>query len=175
MDSEHIDPATGEVKAGPFFRTGFNYDSDQVSLETSLECKDPSLTQQQFRDDADINVLAERYGLTGRMPENPRVPTYGDYTGVTDYRSAIEAARAAEASFMELPGPVRAEFDNDPQTFLEAFSYPQNEPRLRELGFFKPSPVQAPSPGPSQEASPSPAPAKGAKASADPGANSSTP
>lgn len=171
MDTEHID-AFGEVKPGPFFRTPYNYDVMAVSDETGLSCSDPSLAQQQFKDDADINVLVARYGLTGKMPDNPRQPSYGDFTGVSDYRSAIEAVKAADEAFMALPGPVRAEFLNDPQVYLEAFDNPANEPRLRELGFLKPRPAQPATPSPSQASQTSPAPAGSPTASA---VHSSTP
>ena len=36
----------------PFLRTPFNYDRDLASEESGLKCEDPSLTQQQFKDEA---------------------------------------------------------------------------------------------------------------------------
>lgn len=176
MDSEHIDPATGEVRPGPFLRSAFNYDVMAVSDETALVCLDPTLTQQQFKDDADINIIVERFGITGRVPENPRIPAYGDFTGISDYRTALHAIRDADEAFMALPGMVRKEFDNDPQRYLEAFYDPSKEDRLRELGLLKPKPLPAQvSPvSPPQPGTPSPASA-GPPASGKPAANSSTP
>ena len=44
---------------------------------SDLECKDPSLAQQQFKDDVDINVLLERFKVTGVMPQGVVMPSYG--------------------------------------------------------------------------------------------------
>lgn len=145
MDTEHVDPSTGELKPGPFFRTPYNYDVQAESDSHGLRCCDPSLAQQQFKDDADINVLMARYGVTGRMPDNPRIPTYGDFTGISDYRQAVEAVQAADAGFMALPATIRARFENDPQNLLMAFEDPSNRQALTEMGFLKPAPV-APAP-----------------------------
>ena len=35
---------------------------------SDLECRDPSLAQQSFKDDADINVMLEKFRVTGVMP-----------------------------------------------------------------------------------------------------------
>lgn len=134
-----------------FFRTGWNYDVAEVSKETAFDNTEPSLTVQSERDDADINVLVERFGLVGRMPENPKVPMYGDFTGATDYRSALEAVREADANFMELPPSVRERFANDPQQLLEFCADNNNYEEARKLGLLKadiPEPVPSPTPAP---------------------------
>lgn len=126
----------------PFLRTPYNYDTNEASLVTGLDCKDPSLAQQQFAEEADINTLIKRFGVGAQMPENPRMPAYGDFTGVSDYRSAIEAARKAEADFMALPAQTRAYFENDPQRLLIAAESGDRK-ALEESGILKPSPVPA--------------------------------
>lgn len=109
------------------------------SVRTSdLECPEPSLTQQQFKDDVDINVLLERYKVTGQLPQGVRLPSYGDFTGVSDYRSAMDAVRKASDSFMDLPAHVRARFDNDPQKFLEFVSDEKNRDEIIKLGLASP-------------------------------------
>lgn len=122
------------------------YDPDLRSLETGLECKDVSLAVQSQRDEADINTIVRNFGVTGNLPANVRVPSYGDFTGVDDYRSAIEAVRAAEASFMAMNAKVRAEFDNDPQLFLEFCENPANVERMKELGLAVSTAPPAPDP-----------------------------
>lgn len=101
---------------------------------SDLECKDESLAQQQFKDDVDINVLLERFKITGQMPQGVVMPTYGDFTGVSDYRTAQEAIRRARDSFMQLPAELRAKFDNDPQKLLEFVSDEKNRDKAVELG-----------------------------------------
>ena len=101
---------------------------------SDIECLEPSLTQQSFKDDADINVLLERFKVTGQMPQNIVLPTYGDFHGISDYRSAVDAIHKASTSFMDLPAHVRSRFQNDPQLFLEFVSDSSNLPEMEKLG-----------------------------------------
>ena len=94
-------------KTTVFVRNPYNYDMDKVSNETGLECKDPSLAQQHMKDECDINTIVERFGVTGSYLSAPVSPQYGDFSGVSDYHSAINAVRAAEESFMALPAKLR--------------------------------------------------------------------
>lgn len=113
------------------------------SIRTSdLVCDDPSLAQQQFKDDADINVLLERFKVTGQMPQGVVLPSYGDFSTVVDFRSANDAIRRARDSFMELPAQLRARFQNDPQVFLEFCSDKANLPELRKLGLAPEAPPE---------------------------------
>lgn len=116
---------------------------------SDLECKDPSLTQQSFKDDADINVMLEKFKVTGVLPQGVIMPTYGDFSGVNDYRTAREAMLKAEHAFMDMPANVRARFDNDPQAFLEFCADDKNREEAIRLGLVpKPpaEPVKAPEP-----------------------------
>lgn len=101
---------------------------------SDLECKDESLAQQHFKDDTDINVLLERFKITGQLPQGVVLPTYGDFTGVSDYRSAMEAVRKANNAFMELPAEIRNRFQNDPQRLLEFVSDDKNREEAEKLG-----------------------------------------
>lgn len=122
----------------PFFRSPYNYNAFAVSDELANRFDaGVSMTVQAHAEDADLNVLMMRFGITGKMPENVRVPQYGDFTGVSDYRSAIEAVREAEARFNEMPANVRQFFANDPQNLLLFASDPANLPRMREMGLAK--------------------------------------
>lgn len=133
----------GVEQVGVFLRTAYNYDMTKVSNETGLVC-DPEegMTQQQFAEEADINTIVRRFGLTGQLPDNVKVPQYGDFTGIGDYKDAMNAVRAADESFMALPAAVRAEFMNDPQRLLEFVSDEKNREKAKELGLLKdPEPV----------------------------------
>lgn len=115
-------------------RTGFNYDRDAVSNETGLKCEDPSLAQQQFKEESDINTIVERFGLTGELPNNVRMPEYADFAETYDFHSAMNAIRSATESFMELPASVRARFGNDPGAFVDFCSDPANLAEAQKLG-----------------------------------------
>lgn len=129
---------------GAFLRAPGNYDADAVSLETGLEIDgsipEENLTQQQFKEECDINVILERFGQTGELPTSSRMPVSGDFTGVSDFQSAMQLVRQAEESFMGLPAKVRAEFGHDPQRVLEFLEDPANRDKAVELGLVEKPP-----------------------------------
>lgn len=128
----------------PFVRNPYNYDMAAVSQETGLECKDPSLAQQHMKDECDINIIVERFGVTGQLPVAPLEPTYGDFSGVNDYHSALNAIRASEEAFMALPAKIRAKFDHDPNALLEFLQNETNRDEAIELGLIDGEPVVQP-------------------------------
>lgn len=117
-----------------FIRTGNNYDMNAISIETGLSGFEKSLTQQHQKDEADINMIVKRFGLTGQLPSNIRMPSYGDFTDVIDYQSAMNAVKAAEESFMAMPAYVRNRFNNDPAKFVEFCSDEKNKDEAIKLG-----------------------------------------
>jgi len=125
-----------------FLRTDNNYDMDEVSRETAcVPDVDPdngevleSMTQQQFATEVDINEIVRRFGLTGQLPENYREPLVGDFDGIVDYHTALNAVIAAEENFMLVPATVREEFGNDPQKLLQFVSNKDNRDKAIELG-----------------------------------------
>lgn len=127
----------------PFVRSPFNYDREAVSDATGLRCEDPSLAVQDQRDEVDINTIVRRFGLTGKLPEDVRAPTYGDFTGIGDYQQALNAVIAADAAFMEMPAEVRARFDNDPARFVDFCSDKANADEMAKLGLLSPEAVIA--------------------------------
>lgn len=123
------------------YRAWGNYDPDVASHEAAVAATPngpgESLTVQSMADDADINILMKRYGITGHFPENPRVPVYGDFEGISDYQSALEAVKRADEMFMEYPAELRARFNNNPQAFLDFCGNPANIEDMRKLGLMK--------------------------------------
>ena len=65
--------------------------------------KTPSMARQEFKQDADINHIMERYKETGMLsdPLHPsaRKPLFGDFTAVVDYQSALDALIQAREAF----------------------------------------------------------------------------
>ena len=131
----------------PFIRNPYNYDTKQASEEAAYKEQYPSLTVQSQALDTDINEIIRRVGLGAPMPVNPRLPEYGDYSEITDFRSALLAVEAAQKNFMTLPANVRATFQNDPQAFLQYVTDPRNLPGMIEMGLasrIDPKPIAAP-------------------------------
>lgn len=129
-------------------RTPYNYDRDGASRLSGLSCGEPTMAQQQFKDECDINNIAKNFGITGQLPNNVRMPTFGDFADVVDYQTALNAGRRAAQSFMAMPADVRERFRNDPQQFLEFCSDPANLAEARTLGLAPAEPVSASIPPP---------------------------
>lgn len=115
-------------------RVPFVYDADAVSEYTGLKCEDVSLTVQSDADDADINVIVKRFGLTGELPTNLRVPLNVEFAETIDFKSAMNAIREAELAFMEMPADVRERFNHDAGRFVDFASNPDNKDEARKLG-----------------------------------------
>lgn len=122
-------------------RSNYAYDADAVSLSSALRCEDPSLTQQHYKDETDVNVIAQRFGLTGMMRQTTRMPMYGDFTGITDYQSAIALLDQADEAFMQFPAALRARFNNDPGELLDFLQDPANLAEARTLGLVDAEPA----------------------------------
>ena len=127
----------------PFLRTPYNYDMNQASSDSGLVCADPSLTQQQFKEEADINTIVDRFLRSGVLPTPVNMPQYVDYEDVFDFQSAMNVVRAADENFMRLDAKVRARFNNSPQEFLEFFANPDNAEEAVRLGLAVPQQAAA--------------------------------
>lgn len=95
-------------------------------------------TQQSQAAETDINLIVKRFKVTGLLPQGVRIPTYGDFDGVSDFRSAMDAIIAAEKSFMAMPSAVRSRFGNDPAEFVKFCSNPDNLEEMRKWGLAVP-------------------------------------
>lgn len=112
-----------------------SYDADAVSRETGIAI-DPeeSVVQQQFADECDINTIVKRFGLTGELPNGIAMPVSGDFTGVTDFQSAMNLIRKSQEAFFELPAEVRERFSNDPARLMQFLEDPSNRDEAIKLG-----------------------------------------
>jgi phage internal scaffolding protein len=117
-----------------FLRTPYNYDTDAASNESGLACEEPSLAQQHFKDECDINTILERFNITGLLPQSPLSPLYGDFSGIGDYHTALNRVIAAQDEFEALPAQIRARFNNDPAQLIEFLQDENNRSEAEELG-----------------------------------------
>lgn len=118
----------------PFLRTPYNYDTVAASNESGLACEDATLAQQQFAEECDINTILQRFNITGQLPDAPLSPRYGDFTGISDYKTALDRVIAAKEEFGSLPAPIRARFNNDPAQLIEFLENEQNRSEAEDLG-----------------------------------------
>jgi len=126
----------------PFLRTAYNYDTNAASNESGVRCEDASLAQQHFRDECDINNILRQFNITGLLPETPLSPRYGDFTGIVDYHTALNAVIAAEDGFMELPADLRARFLNDPENLINFLNDESNKDEAIKLGLIDPKLIE---------------------------------
>lgn len=96
----------------------------------------PSLTQQQFKQEADINNIIASVNASGALG-NPlwtgnRTPVYGDFSDIQegDYLRAQNILLQADEDFMQLPAKVRQRFNNNP---AELLAFIENNPNSEEL------------------------------------------
>jgi len=127
----------------PFLRTAYNYDRDEASDESGLVCDDESLAVQSAADEANINTIVRRFGLTGQLPGQVAMPRFGDFTNVPDFHSAMNLIRQAQDEFLRLPAEVRARFGNDPQRVMEFLEDEGNRDEAVKLGLVNAVPVEA--------------------------------
>lgn len=102
----------------------------------AIECVEPTLTQQQFKDDADLNVLVKRFGLDKiTLPSLAMDPKYyGDVSDVPDLRTVLDIANEARNRFMDLPAELRSRFHNSPAELWEFVNDPVNAEASVKLG-----------------------------------------
>ena len=121
----------------PFLRTPYNYDTNAASDESGLACEEPTLAQQQYKDESDINNILRQFNITGQLPV-ALSPRYGDFTGISDYKTALDRVIAADEEFLALPAELRARFDNEPANLIEFLDNESNRAEAEKLGLVAP-------------------------------------
>lgn len=113
-----------------YFRSAY-----ERSSKPGITFEKPSLTQQHFKDDCDINKIIERFTRTGLLPQYPgEEMQFGDYTAAVDYHEAMTIVAQAREQFEALPSAVRDKFDNDPVKMLDFVSKKENIEESVKLG-----------------------------------------
>jgi len=121
-----------------FLRTAYNYDTNAASNESALHCEDASRAQQHFKDECDINNILRQFNITGQLPDQPLSPKYGDFSGISDYKTALDRVISADEEFMNLPATIRARFNNDASQLIEFLDNDQNRLEAEKLGLVDP-------------------------------------
>lgn len=106
---------------------------EKHGLAAAVRCEDPSLTVQTFTEDANINVLARRFGIT-EIPFTPVSEEVIDTTQFPELREILEARRAAANGFANLPLKIRKRFRNSPEELWNFLQDPDNADEAVRLG-----------------------------------------
>lgn len=101
--------------------------------------ENPSVTQQQFKDEADINYIVRIYDAQGVIPGQtgavPREPMFGDFSDLPENaQEAYNQILEAKANFDNLDVEIRKRFNFDPAAFFEFVQDPANVDELVSLG-----------------------------------------
>lgn len=123
------------------FRTPFQRKRVQLSFSK------PSKTKQCFKEECDINNILKKYMATGSLEHQVNVASgsYLDVSTVQEYQDSLDLVLSAGRLFSSLPSKVRARFDNDPSSFLEFASNPQNATEMADMGLIARKPIDVPS------------------------------
>ena len=105
------------------------------SSKPGMTFEKPSLTQQHFKDECDINLIIKRFtkndlALMAMMSDMQ----YGDYSTPVDFHEAMNIVIRAQEQFESLPSSVRDKFDNDPSKMLDFVSKEENIEESVKLG-----------------------------------------
>lgn len=105
--------------------------------DAGLDCSgDPGKTQQEFKDECDINRILGRMARGQEFPLE-KVGSYGDFSDVPTYQGALDLVRYAGEQFAQLPAKVRDRFKNDPAEMMAFVQDPANLREANELGLLK--------------------------------------
>lgn len=115
-----------------------------VRKPVKMGFKKPSRTKQAFKAECDINNILNKYQKTQLLTHvNRQQGSYGDFSNVTDYQTALNTVIQAQEAFLGLPAKVRAKFQNDPSQFVQYVSDSSNYDEAIKLGLIDDQKAQA--------------------------------
>nr|QJB20699.1 MAG: internal scaffolding protein [Microvirus sp.] len=94
-----------------------------------------SLTQQQFKEECDVNNILSKYRRTGMVSHLAKHQgNFGDFSSVEDYQNTLDKLMTAQRSFESLPSELRSKFENDPAKLIAFLDDKQNDEEAIKLG-----------------------------------------
>jgi len=105
------------------------------SLDVGTINNEPSLTQQQYKDECDINNIMRKYQKTGEFNHLTRKEgVYGDFSDIKDYQGMLDTVLYAQKAFETLPAQVRLKFRNNPGELIDFLQDDRNYNEAVKLG-----------------------------------------
>lgn len=96
---------------------------------------EPSMTDQQFAEDCDVNNIIDRFMKTGQINHlSSQQGVYADVSEIPDLQGATIIVQEANNLFNELPSDIREKFKNNPIEMMEWLSEPKNTEEAVKLG-----------------------------------------
>ena len=114
----------------------------------------PSMTDQSFKKDCDINLVVKRFlksqGMNNSQFLNymatlsPHFDSTQAIVGYApDYQDHLQSQIDAKEMFLSLPSAMRKRFNNNPGQFLNFVFDPSNRAELATMGLLKPEVAQS--------------------------------
>lgn len=114
------------------------------TLDIQTINEEPSLAQQQFQEETDINNIMARYYKTGEFAVPIKKGQYADLTQIKDYQAMLNTVIEAEEQFMALPAQIRSRFENDPSKLISFLQDDKNYDEGVKLGLVEKKQPQPP-------------------------------
>lgn len=114
--------------------------NENGTLKIALKCPEATLTQQQYKDDQDINNIMKKYRLTGIANLMKQDPMFDDVSNF-DYQEAMYKIAEANSNFEQLDVKIKDKFNNDPAKLIEFLNDSKNKEEAIKLGLVKPDEV----------------------------------
>lgn len=110
-------------------------DALKLQRKCDIDCSEPILTDQSYKQACDINNIMAQYAKTGYLPQNITVPArYVDNTLIPSFEQSYEIVLKAQEAFYQLPADIRKLMDNDPSQLENFISDPANTDILVSRG-----------------------------------------
>lgn len=105
----------------------------RVRVKTVNE--EASMTQQQFKDQVNVNNIIRKYKQTGQISHlRGSSGVFGDFTQIGSYQEMLDKVINARNLFEQLPSELRTRFQNNPQALIDFLDNPANDEEAIELG-----------------------------------------
>ena len=99
---------------------------------------EPSMTQQQFKKDCDVNVIIKKYRQGHAITHiSKHEGGYGDFTEISSYQDALDKVITLNQGFSRLPSETRTRFNNDPGRLIDFINDERNTDEAIRLGLLE--------------------------------------
>lgn len=107
----------------------------QKQVLVQIEFKEPTMTQQHFKEECDVNNIMAHWTSTGELPSQTRFePRYVDSTQFGDYKHALDTVLQLEELFEGLPKNLQNKFNYDIPTMIDWLQDETNFDEAQRLG-----------------------------------------
>lgn len=107
------------------------------SLRVRTINDDKSMTQQQFKDETDVNNIIQKYVQTGELThvrQNAAAGVFEDVSQISNFHEMQNTIVRAKEAFALVPAELRHKLHNDPARFIEWINDEKNNAEAIKYG-----------------------------------------